>query len=103
MSSFLDSQESSGQESKENFLNADVEPQLVVQMGENFPSALKRLWTWAKDVLTDGRTVSFESSKEACGFTTKQVVYLSDIHEICPVGEMAGSISSNLTKYFFFS
>ena len=37
-----------------------VEPELVVEMGANYPSALNRLWTWAKGaLLADGRTVSF--------------------------------------------
>ncbi|XP_074352965.1 uncharacterized protein LOC141692127 [Apium graveolens] len=61
-------------------------------MGANYPSALKRLWTWANDALADGRTKSFELSKEAFGATKKQVIFLSDIHAVCSGGEIAGSI-----------
>ncbi|XP_063940008.1 uncharacterized protein LOC108203822 [Daucus carota subsp. sativus] len=69
-----------------------VEPELVVDMGPNYPSALNRLWTWAKDSLSDGRTISFQLSKEAFGLTRKQSIFLSDIHAVCSGGEMAGSV-----------
>lgn len=61
-------------------------------MGPNYPSALNRLWTWAKDSLSDGRTISFQLSKEAFGLTRKQSIFLSDIHAVCSGGEMAGSV-----------
>lgn len=61
-------------------------------MGANYPSALNRLWAWAKDALADGRTMCFELSREAFGSTKKQVILLSDIHAVCSGGEMAGSI-----------
>ncbi|XP_074364047.1 uncharacterized protein LOC141704771 [Apium graveolens] len=70
----------------------DVEPELVVQIGPNYPSAMKRLWTWAKEALSGGRTIYFELSKEAFGFTKKQIMFLSDIHAVCSGGEMAGSV-----------
>ena len=70
----------------------DVEPELVVQIGPNYPSAMKRLWTWAKEALSGGRTISFELSKEAFGFTKKQIMFLSDIHAVCSGGKMAGSV-----------
>ena len=70
----------------------DVEPELVIEMGTNYPSALNRLWTWANDALADGRAMSFELSKEAFGCTKKQVIFLSDIHAVCSGGEMSGSI-----------
>ncbi|KAL8099890.1 hypothetical protein AgCh_032225 [Apium graveolens] len=70
----------------------DVEPELVVQIGPNYPSAMKRLCTWAKEALSGGRTISFELSKEAFGFTKKQIMFLSDIHAVCSGGEMAGSV-----------
>ncbi|XP_063942744.1 uncharacterized protein LOC135150388 [Daucus carota subsp. sativus] len=61
-------------------------------MGANYPSALKRLWTWAKDALSDGQTVSFELSEEAFGSTKKRAISISDIHAVCSGGEMAGSV-----------
>ncbi|XP_074351777.1 uncharacterized protein LOC141690921 [Apium graveolens] len=70
----------------------DVEPELVVEMGGNYPSALKRLWTWAKNSLSDGQTFSFELSKQAFGLTKKKTMFLSDVHAVCSRGEMAGSI-----------
>ncbi|XP_074326691.1 uncharacterized protein LOC141664637 [Apium graveolens] len=70
----------------------DVEPELVVQIGPNYPSAMKRLWTWAKEALSGGRTISFELSKEAFGFTKKQIMFLSNIHVVCSGGEMVGSV-----------
>ncbi|XP_074326680.1 uncharacterized protein LOC141664626 [Apium graveolens] len=70
----------------------DVEPELVVQIGPNYPSVMKRLWTWAKEALSGGRTISFELSKEAFGFTKKQIMFLSDIHVVCSGGEIAGSV-----------
>lgn len=69
-----------------------VEPELVVEIGANYPSALNRLWTWAKDALSDGRTVTFELSKEAFGSGKKQTIFYSDIHAVCSGGEMAGSV-----------
>ncbi|XP_074373659.1 uncharacterized protein LOC141714009 [Apium graveolens] len=53
---------------------------------------MKRLWTWVKEALSCGRTISFELSKEAFGFTKKQIMFLSDIHAVCSGGEMAGSV-----------
>ncbi|KAL8110818.1 hypothetical protein AgCh_026525 [Apium graveolens] len=70
----------------------DVEPELVVQIGPNYPSTMKCLWTWVKEALSGGRTISFELSKEAFGFTKKQIMFLSDIHAVCSGGEMAGSV-----------
>ncbi|XP_017221133.2 uncharacterized protein LOC108197904 [Daucus carota subsp. sativus] len=61
-------------------------------MGANYPSALKRLWTWAKDALSDGQTVSFELSEEAFGSTKKRAIFVSDIHAVCSGGEMLGSV-----------
>ena len=70
----------------------DVEPELVVEMGANYPSALNRLWTWAKGALADERTVSFQLSQEAFGSTKKMAIYLSDIYSVCSGGEMSGSV-----------
>ena len=73
-------------------LVADVEPKLVVEMRANYPSALNRLWTWAKGALADERTVSFQLSHEAFGSTKKMAIYLSDIYSVCSGGEMSGSV-----------
>ncbi|XP_074374711.1 uncharacterized protein LOC141715128 [Apium graveolens] len=69
-----------------------VEPELTVEMGANYPSALNRLWTWAKVALAHGETVSFTLCKEAFGSTKKHVIYLSDIYAVCTGGEMSGSV-----------
>ncbi|XP_074337457.1 uncharacterized protein LOC141674646 [Apium graveolens] len=61
-------------------------------MSGNYPSALKRLWTWAKNSLSDGQTFSFELSKQAFGLSKKQTMFLSDVHTVCSRGEMAGSV-----------
>lgn len=70
----------------------DLEDELHVEMGPDYPSALKRLWMWAKDALTDGRSISFKLSEEAFGVTRKQVLFLQDIHALCAGGEMCGSV-----------
>ncbi|XP_074327151.1 uncharacterized protein LOC141665067 [Apium graveolens] len=70
----------------------DVEPELVVEMSGNYPSALKHLWTWAKNSLSNGQTFSFELSKQAFGLSKKQIMFLSDVHAVCSRGEMAGSV-----------
>lgn len=70
----------------------ECEHKLVVEMDSSYPPALNRLWTWASDALTDGRTIGFELSEEAFGLKKKQVMFLSDIHAVCSGGEMAGSI-----------
>lgn len=70
----------------------DVEEEFHIEMGSNYPSALNRLWTWAKDALSDGQTVCFELSEEAFAVKKKQVVFLQDIHAVCAKGEMSGSI-----------
>ena len=61
-------------------------------MGVNYPSALKRLWAWAKDALSNDQTVSFELSEAAFGCTKQRAIFLSDIHAVCSGGEMAGSV-----------
>ncbi|KAL8089261.1 hypothetical protein AgCh_038888 [Apium graveolens] len=71
---------------------ADVEPEFVLEMGENYPSELKRLWTWAQGALADGRTISFDLCKEAFASTKKHVIYLSDIYAVCSGGEISGSV-----------
>ena len=82
-----------GKKAKKTYkLVQDIQPELVVPMGANYPSALKRLWTWAKDALSDGQTVSFELSEEAFGSTKKRAIFISDIHAVCSGGEMAGSV-----------
>ncbi|XP_074327418.1 uncharacterized protein LOC141665338 [Apium graveolens] len=70
----------------------DVEQELVVQIGQKYPSAMKRLWTWAKEALSGGRTISFKLSKETFGFTKKQIMFLSDIHAVFSGGKMVGSV-----------
>ncbi|XP_074359751.1 uncharacterized protein LOC141699833 [Apium graveolens] len=78
----------------------DVEPELVVQIGPNYPSAMKRLWTWAKEALSGGRKISFELRKEAFGFTKKQIMFLSDIYAVCSGGEMPRNKHDNLICSF---
>ena len=70
----------------------DVEDELHVEMGVNYLSSLKRLWMWAKDALSDGRTVSFQLYEQAFAVTKKQVIFLQDIHSLCGRGEISGSI-----------
>ena len=70
----------------------DVEDELHVEMGVNYPSSLKRLWMWANDALSDGRTLSFLLNEQAFAVTKKQVIFLQDIHSMCARGEMSGSI-----------
>ncbi|XP_074356113.1 uncharacterized protein LOC141695800 [Apium graveolens] len=69
-----------------------VEPELVVDMGRNYPSPLNHLWTWVKGSLSNGRTIFFQLGKEAFGMTKKEIMFLSDIHAVCSGGEMAGSV-----------
>lgn len=66
--------------------------ELVVKMDDSFPSALKRLWIWAKDAMCDGRVVVFSLCEDAFGVPSKKYVYLQDIHNLCTRGEMSGSI-----------
>lgn len=70
----------------------DREPEFVVNMGPNYPPSLKRLWIWASEALTDGRTCSFELCEDAFGSNKKQVIFLSDVHALCFGGEISGSI-----------
>ena len=70
----------------------DLENEFVVQMGEGYPCALKRLWLWANDAMQDGRAVAFHLQQEAFGLTKKQHVFLEDVHALCSGGEMPGSI-----------
>ena len=68
------------------------EPKYVVEFGADYPPSLKRLWLWAKDALTDGRTITFHLREEAFASTNKQVLFLSDIHALCSGGEISGSV-----------
>ncbi|KAL1808053.1 hypothetical protein ACET3Z_004640 [Daucus carota] len=66
----------------------------VVNMGPDFPPALKRLWLWARDALKDGRSQPFKLSQEAFGSTDKRCLFKSDISALCFGGEISGSVIS---------
>lgn len=67
-------------------------PEYWVDIGPDFPPAMKRLWLWAKDALADGRASTFLISEEAFGSTAKKALFLSDIHALSCGGEMSGGI-----------
>lgn len=69
-----------------------LEPEFVVDMGPDYPPSLKRLWIWAKEALAGGRTLTFQLSQEAFALTTKQAIFLSDVHALCSGGEISGSV-----------
>ncbi|KAL1823541.1 hypothetical protein ACET3Z_010319 [Daucus carota] len=68
--------------------------ELVVNIGPDFPPALKRLWLWASDALKDGRSQPFQLSQEAFGSTDKSCLFKSDISALCFGGEISGSVIS---------
>ena len=70
----------------------------VVNMGPDFPPALKRLWLWARDALKDGRSQPFKLSQEAFGSTDKRCLFKSDISALCFGGEISGSVISMFIK-----
>lgn len=61
----------------------DIQQELFVQMGSNYPSALKCLWDWTKDALTIGQTLSFELTEEVFGITKKWATYSYRIYTPC--------------------
>ena len=72
--------------------------ELVVNIGPDFPPALKRLWLWASDALKDGRSQPFQLSQEAFGSTDKRCLFKSDISALCFEGEISESVISMFIK-----
>ncbi|XP_074347013.1 uncharacterized protein LOC141685832 [Apium graveolens] len=70
----------------------DCVEEYVVKMGPNYLHALKRLWIWANEALSNGQTTSFKLCQEAFGSTKKYCLFLSDVYALCTGGEVSASI-----------
>ncbi|XP_074369111.1 uncharacterized protein LOC141709393 [Apium graveolens] len=70
----------------------DCIEEYVVKMGPNYLHALKCLWIWENEALSNDQTTSFKLSQEALGSTKKYCLFLSDVYALCTRGEISASI-----------
>ena len=85
-----------------NMRELGEEPEFVLQMDDDYPSNLKRLWLWAKDALKDGQATKFQLCEEAFGATKKQVIfYVTSMLYALEVKSQRRSFACLLSKHIY--